>query len=339
MPPDTLAAAVFGYAHVVALANHAASFALSDAVGDRTLGAYWGAARIYRPGFRHDAPAPPAPVATMSLIAIATHVALMEPLFRTSDALETIRGHLARTPLPTWQVTPELQRLRDERTATLATSVLLDGGAAVSAAPLDAHRALVGELRDRLRRMERERNDLLADFEDARRASDDDTEDRAPTETPVQVLLDVADQFSDVLVVHPRAVQSASESVYEDLDALRAALTALGTLARATRAGSIGKGLRDAFAAHGVPFIPGFSESTGLRLQRQYVRTWDGVTYSCGEHLALGISYDPRHCLRVHFCLQPRLPDGRILIGHCGRHLDTKSTTSRVRSWRRPVNA
>jgi hypothetical protein len=51
------------------------------------------------------------------------------------------------------------------------------------------------------------------------------------------------------------------------------------------------------------------------------------VTYSCGEHLALGISYDPRHCLRVHFCLQPRLPDGRILIGHCGRHLDTKSTT------------
>lgn len=51
VPPDQIAAELFGIAPLFVIARHSGTFALTDAVGDRRLSAYWGALRVYRPEF------------------------------------------------------------------------------------------------------------------------------------------------------------------------------------------------------------------------------------------------------------------------------------------------
>src|SRR5205823_2159748 len=49
--PDVLADELLGLAHVFIIPHHRHTFRLSDALGDRRLSCYWGALRIYMPGF------------------------------------------------------------------------------------------------------------------------------------------------------------------------------------------------------------------------------------------------------------------------------------------------
>jgi hypothetical protein len=51
VPPEQLADELLGLAHVYVLARHPTTFRLSDALGDRRLSCYWGAMRVYLPGF------------------------------------------------------------------------------------------------------------------------------------------------------------------------------------------------------------------------------------------------------------------------------------------------
>ncbi|NUQ13285.1 MAG: hypothetical protein HUU26_13310 [Gemmatimonadaceae bacterium] len=51
VPPPEIAADLIGIAHVYFMERHAATFRLSDELGDRRLSAYWGALRVYLPGF------------------------------------------------------------------------------------------------------------------------------------------------------------------------------------------------------------------------------------------------------------------------------------------------
>lgn len=49
--PNELADALLGLAHVYYMERHSTTFRLTDSLGDRRLSAYWGALRVYRPGF------------------------------------------------------------------------------------------------------------------------------------------------------------------------------------------------------------------------------------------------------------------------------------------------
>jgi len=51
VPPEQVAAELFGLAPVYAIERHTGTFRLTDAVGDRRLSAYWGALRLYLPEF------------------------------------------------------------------------------------------------------------------------------------------------------------------------------------------------------------------------------------------------------------------------------------------------
>lgn len=51
MPPEEIANELLGVAHVRLLQRHQATFRLTDSIGDRRLSAYWGALRLYQPGF------------------------------------------------------------------------------------------------------------------------------------------------------------------------------------------------------------------------------------------------------------------------------------------------
>jgi hypothetical protein len=49
--PNELADALLGLAHVYYIERHQTTFRLTDSLGDKRLSVYWGALRIYRPGF------------------------------------------------------------------------------------------------------------------------------------------------------------------------------------------------------------------------------------------------------------------------------------------------
>jgi hypothetical protein len=85
--------------------------------------------------------------------------------------------------------------------------------------------------------------------------------------------------------------------------------------------------LRDAFRELGVDYRAGVAPSTSEKLLRQYaVPGADGRVYDCPEHIALGSSYDPRHCLRIYFT--SRAPsEPRFVIGHVGRHFRVLSSS------------
>jgi hypothetical protein len=51
VPPNELADALLGLAHVYYIERHPTTFRLTDSLGDRRLSVYWGALRVYRPGF------------------------------------------------------------------------------------------------------------------------------------------------------------------------------------------------------------------------------------------------------------------------------------------------
>jgi hypothetical protein len=312
MPPDLLAAAMLGTAHVAALDSHATSFALSDLV-TKEGSVYLGAARVYLP---------PSESATGS--DWRRHPVFLPDELATADGLVRLRASVTPKTPPLWVPSAAFSALRDQRSTLIVTAASSDPGDAAATVP-SAHADEVAKLRARLRTAEADRAALLTQLE-ALTDANDTLEDETPT--VLSVLLEVAEMFADVLVVHPKAIQSASESVFDDVAALRHALTTLGTLGRTAQATPLVGGLYAAFRAHGVAYASGMSESSSEKILRQFRRTWNGVVYECAEHLSLGTSYDPRHCLRVHLSWKARTADGRILIGHCGRHLDTMTSGS-----------
>ncbi|MBW7932060.1 MAG: hypothetical protein H3C62_00335 [Gemmatimonadaceae bacterium] len=310
IPPDSLAAALVGRAHVIALASHAVSYAFTDAVNGRERSAYLGAARIYQPGFAPTTHDP-------------GHALISEMRLRT-EGIGAIR-HLV--PVPLWPIEPdslELAALRDERTSQTGARVVSDGADPSSSA------ARIAELSSTLAALQVERATMQQELAELREALDDtDDEVAEASDTPLSVLVEVQAAYHDVLAVHPLALRSASESPFEGVESLRKALTALGDLARAARTnGGLGQDLRTSFGVRGVDFMPHLTEAAlSGRFRRQFVRRWNGQTHVCADHLRLGNSYDPRYCLRVYFDWSARDALGRVLIGHCGRHLDIPSTT------------
>jgi hypothetical protein len=116
LPPAELADALLGLARLYVIPLHADTFRLSDALGDRRLSAYWGALRIYMPGFScADRP-------TDHPLLVADQ--LQDPVMR-ADAL----GRLGRQAGQALVLPPTIA----ERRATLAAAVAAASGVAEAA--------------------------------------------------------------------------------------------------------------------------------------------------------------------------------------------------------------
>lgn len=357
--PDALANELLGIAHLRVLATHPCTFRLTDALGDRRLSAYWGAMRAYLPAFscadephRHpllrrdeitdpvlrafligrlaaagatgirwpngiarqeraapkavaapppsEVPSPSVPAAVVDGPAIAARVDLTEVL-----------GHLSSLLAVHQQVADELEQMR----ATLAVR-------SAGTAALDRRLASLERL-------------LAAHLAPPTSAGVDETPDHATDESePVEsraALQDVVrqsgEQDADALVFLEEAERSALDSPYEDPERVRAILDAMALVARRRQEGKLGRSLKDAFRELGVDYRGGISEGTSQVLREQYrFRGPRGEEFRCEEHIVLGTSYDPRHCLRIYFTSRAA-NETRFVIGHVGRHFDVQSTT------------
>lgn len=141
------------------------------------------------------------------------------------------------------------------------------------------------------------------------------------------LLRDAATVLEEDLLILDSAIRSAEKSPFEDLLEVSVVLKAMAEMARRRQSGKLGVPMREAFAEMGIDYRGGISESTPEKLRRKYHATLpDGSTVECYEHIALGNSYDPKHCLRIYFSSHvPKEP--RFVIAHVGRHLDVISTT------------
>jgi hypothetical protein len=152
----------------------------------------------------------------------------------------------------------------------------------------------------------------------------------ARDEPPDVSLADVVQQamaaHSDALLVLEQAVRAAEESPYEDIDRVAVILDAMAFIARRRQADAMGQSLRDTFREFGIDYRGGIAKGTSSRHRQQYIAHLPGGDVLCEEHIALGSSQDPRHCLRIYFT--SRAPgEPRFVIAHVGRHFDVATTT------------
>ena len=139
----------------------------------------------------------------------------------------------------------------------------------------------------------------------------------------------------DALLILDDALTAAQESPYEDAERVAAVLDAMALVARRRQAGSLGTSLREAFRELGVEYRGGISANTPARLREQYVIRLGGEVLEATEHVVLGTSYDPHHCLRIYFT--SRAPaEPRFVISYVGRHREVMTTSRDLQSRRWP---
>ena len=170
-------------------------------------------------------------------------------------------------------------------------------------------------------------DESLTEMRAAASAADTKDEDETESVSLRDVLRQAATAHSDGLLVLDAADRSASESPFEDVDRLAVILDAMAGIARRRQEGGLGTSLKEAFRDLGIDYRGGISAGTSERHRQQYVvQCAGGQAYDCREHIALGTSYDPRHCLRIYFTSRAPL-EPRFVIGHVGRHFDVATTT------------
>lgn len=392
VPPSEIAEELIGVAHVFVIDRHQTTFRLSDSLGDRRLSCYWGALRVYMPGFScADRP---------EEHPLLVRERLLDPVIR-ADLLGKLgmfarlrvrmppgvseRRRVVETSVPPEQsvAPPNAANLTggprassgpaySETPAAAVTAASADLSPLVTAMPplllglgkqlaelaatiahlVEANTGLADEIA-RLRTttavraanstsLERRFGSLEQFLQrhlspgpaslDPVAGPDEDVEEQLDTDdaeklTLLDVLRQAATAHPDTLLVLDAAERSAADSPYTDLDRLAVILDAMAGVARRRQQGALGTSLRAAFRELGIEYRGGISPTTSEKHRQQYVvHSADGRVFDCREHIVLGTSYDPRHCLRVYFTSRAPV-EARFVIGHVGRHFDVVSTT------------
>lgn len=361
--PQALAIELCGIAHLRVLESHPCTFRLTDALGDRRLSAYWGALRVYLPGFScadrpHEHPLLHAdqvtdPVQRGFLVgrlarAVATEISWPRGI-RRDAAVPTPTEGVRDTTAP-----PGAQRSRTAADAPRSDLPVDARGAELLARlqdSIDAQRRVAEEMEQlrttlavrsagtqgverRLAAIERIVHRLAAlvlsepePVEHTVAAAPQEDFETSARVSLLDVVRQAGEQHADALVLLPEAERSASDSPYEDPERVRDILDAMALVARRRQEGRLGKSLREAFREIGVDYRGGIATSTPQALRDQYrMRGPAGQVVECEEHIVLGNSYDPRHCLRIYFSSRGAA-ETRFVIGHVGRHLDVMTTT------------
>lgn len=131
--------------------------------------------------------------------------------------------------------------------------------------------------------------------------------------------------YSDSIHFCPSALESAKDSPYEDPYRVSEIFNAMDEIAKESRKGGIGQGLKALFAVKRFEYKSGIGEATSKKLRQQYLKSDGERTYECYEHIRLGSTYDPKECLVVYFVSE--LKNHRFVVGHVGRHMENMTTT------------
>jgi hypothetical protein len=400
IPPEELAEELLGIAQLHVFEKHQHTFKFSDTLGDRRLSCYWGALRVYMPGFscadrpedhpllvsdrlvdpimradmigrisrnarfRYPMPpgvdklrapripvaAPPAAPASVSARAESTietgapESAL--PIASGADApaaADTARALPLPSAMPA-EMTAQLlglggriEELTESMTKLVEANTVLSDEiqrlrttTAVRAVNTNALERRMSSLVQTLQRYLVNTASQLRIDEGDTTARGENAEDDVREEDSlslVEVLRQAGSAHPDALLVLEAAERSALESPFEDLDRVAVILDAVAQVARRRQSGTLGASLRDAFRELGVDYRGGISAATSKKHRQQYdLPGPGGQIYTCEEHIALGESYDPRHCLRIYFTSRAAR-EPRFVIGHVGRHFDVLTTT------------
>lgn len=361
VPPEELAAEFLGLAHLRVITTHAGTFRLTDSLGDRRLSAYFGALRVYMPGFScaDDPSGHPLlqreqltdPVLRASLLGrlgrhsvrvtpwphgVLTAPAAPAPAPRPAPPPAVTAASGTPVPAPATGTSPDTNMALIERLDALLTSQRVIAEElermrttmAVRSAGTSAMERRLASLEQLLTAhltMNAPGDALTAPAAAIAEPPEDETE--AGGASLVEVLRQAAARYPDALLVLETAESSAIESPFEDPERVGIILDAMAHIARRRQDGVLGTSLREAFRDVGVDYRGGISGTTPRRLRDQHrVRGPHGLDYECEEHIALGSSYDPRHCLRIYFTSRAQL-ETRFVIGHVGRHFEVQSTT------------
>lgn len=147
------------------------------------------------------------------------------------------------------------------------------------------------------------------------------------TLTLIDVMRQAATEHADALLILDAAEKSAADSPFEDADRVAVVLEAMADVARRRQNGGLGIPLRNAFRELGIEYRGAIAPSTSDRQRQQYLFRGESTTqYECYEHIVLGVSYDPRYCLRIYFTSRAPV-EPRFVIGYVGRHMESVSTT------------
>lgn len=327
VPPPEVAREFFGLADVYLVQRPADTFTLTDALGDRMLSVFWGAMRVYGPGFTRSAD----PYA---------HPLLFPERAIERPVRDALRRRLAHGTAARWRGRAETARI-DARLDVLRMEAVLRvqvraevlaelagagpaaarGAAPTGAAPASgAGRAVAREREEvRLDALRAENARLRAEVAALRR--------RAPASsgTLEQIVALASERYGDALYFLPSAYRTARASPYRRPEEVLRLFEGLARVARQCQQGAAPGGVYEACRAAGLDYASGAAESTSARLRAQYVFHDGARAYTCAEHLRRGVSPDPAESLRIYFTSRD-LCDERFVVGHVGAHLRTMTT-------------
>jgi len=159
--------------------------------------------------------------------------------------------------------------------------------------------------------------------------------DRRP-ETPVapppatlfEALRRVERDYAEAITVHPRALKSAKDSPFQDVDKAHTALRLLARYARerleaTSTPGCRPPGAREWFKQHReeapwLGYAPHESKTSTTMWADERTLEHAGESLLIEQHLRIGKG-SPADLLRIHFAIHQA--SGQVVIGHCGRHL------------------
>lgn len=149
-------------------------------------------------------------------------------------------------------------------------------------------------------------------------------------QTPAESLALAERAFPDRLVVLPSARKSAAEfrkgSAAEVWAVLRSVAMVLHPLVFGKGGGNIMRAFQDASGFELALREAKMTKQTG-EFSRQRTVAYKGAEHDASAHVK-GRSSKRGETLRVHFFADYGEPGGRIVIAHCGEHLDTYVTSS-----------
>jgi hypothetical protein len=318
--PAALQAALLGHAQVVALRDHDAGFALTDALGRKELSCYLGAARLYWPGFARSDPPETHPLYLGD--SLRKHAEHGQPLAQyLARMLIGISGFRMGEPPIARLVRQVLEAEKKERIQRLLARAHDDQETREILHELERswdESAGLRRERDQARTEAAELNRLVESLR-AELAERGDVRGKKQRYLSVaEVVVQARDQFAGTLVFLQSALDSAADSPYQQPDKVYGLLQALDDLVRTwQQQGSLGRPWYDALKQKGFEYKEFISDTSLNRYGDEYHFPYKGQRVLCQHHITLGVG-SPNMCLSVHWARDDDAK--RILIGWIGRH-------------------
>jgi hypothetical protein len=337
LDPHDLTREFLSLARVYVIDSPKSTFVLTDELRNRSMSCFRGAARVYLPGFdygsdpmKHPLLLPHALVVPERRMRIAQFLAASTvQRFGESQDLVDMRNHLRDFRAAAYADAQRQRLLQLEARLTEKDEELWGGFSSENGRLLadneDLRRRLA-EAEAKVEHLETDKRALLYQLRSAQGSASPIEALPLPEPYDVVEAVEIASEMlSDGLVVLPSATEAAADSPYRFPQRVLDTLQMMAEVARKRAHGELGMPLREAFRERNVDYRPAIADATSNRHRTQYEFTYLDEVCSCEEHICLGGGYDPASNLRIYFTSRhPR--EGRFVIGHVGRHLESKSS-------------